>query len=54
MIETQSHFILFLGGTTILIVVGVALDLVDKVNSYLLMRDYEGFIRKGRGRSVHS
>ena len=41
----------FLGGTTILIVVGVALDLVDKINSYLRMRDYEGFMKKGRGRS---
>lgn len=41
----------FLGGTTILIVVGVALDLVDKINSYLRMRDYEGFLKKGRGRA---
>ncbi|MBN2492797.1 MAG: preprotein translocase subunit SecY [Planctomycetes bacterium] len=41
----------FLGGTTILIVVGVALDLVDKINSYLRMRDYEGFMKKGRGRA---
>jgi preprotein translocase subunit SecY len=41
----------FLGGTTILIVVGVALDMVDKINSYLRMRDYEGFMKKGRGRA---
>ena len=34
----------FLGGTGILIVVGVALDLVDKLNSQLLMRNYEGFM----------
>jgi preprotein translocase subunit SecY len=39
----------FLGGTSILIVVGVALDLVDKVNSHLLMRNYEGFMRRGGG-----
>ncbi len=32
-----------LGGTGLLIVVGVALDLVQKVESYLLMRNYEGF-----------
>ena len=32
----------FLGGTSILIVVGVILDLVDKVNAMLLMRRYEG------------
>jgi preprotein translocase subunit SecY len=34
----------FLGGTSILIVVSVALDLVDKLNSSLLMRRYEGFM----------
>ena len=34
----------FLGGTSILIVVSVALDLVDKLNSHLLMRQYEGFM----------
>jgi preprotein translocase subunit SecY len=37
----------YLGGTTILIVVSVALDLVDKLNSYLVMRNYEGFLRAG-------
>jgi preprotein translocase subunit SecY len=39
----------FLGGTSILIVVGVALDLVDKLNAQLLMRNYEGFLRGGTG-----
>ena len=34
----------YLGGTTILIVVSVALDLVDKLNSYLVMRNYDGFM----------
>jgi preprotein translocase subunit SecY len=41
----------FLGGTSILIVVSVALDLVDKLNSALLMRSYEGFLRGGGGAS---
>ena len=35
----------FLGGTSILIVVGVALDMVDRLNAQLMMRNYEGFIR---------
>ncbi|MCU0727009.1 MAG: preprotein translocase subunit SecY [Planctomycetes bacterium] len=39
----------FLGGTSILIVVSVALDLVDKLNSHLVMRDYEGFMKGGGG-----
>jgi len=39
----------FLGGTSILIVVGVVLDLVDKVNSMLVMRRYEGLGGGGAG-----
>jgi preprotein translocase subunit SecY len=35
----------FLGGTGILIVVGVALELVQRIESQLLMRHYEGFMR---------
>jgi len=37
----------FLGGTSILIVVSVALDLVDKLNSALLMRNQGGFMSGG-------
>lgn len=35
---------IYLGGTGLLIVVGVALDFVQQVNAHLVMRDYEGFI----------
>jgi preprotein translocase subunit SecY len=35
----------FLGGTSVLIVVGVALDLVDKLNAMLVMRNYGGFMQ---------
>lgn len=35
----------FLGGTSILIVVGVALDMVDRVNAQLVMRNYDGFMK---------
>jgi len=41
----------FLGGTSILIVVGVILDLMDKLNSQLLMRNYDGFIAGGTSSS---
>ena len=34
------------GGTSIMIVVGVALDTVRQMESHLLMRNYEGFLRK--------
>ncbi len=44
-----QHFVAaFLGGTGILIVVGVGLDMMQKVESHLLMRQYEGFMKKGR------
>lgn len=34
----------YFGGTGLLIVVGVALDLVQQINAHLVMRDYDGFI----------
>jgi preprotein translocase subunit SecY len=37
-----------LGGTSILIIVGVVLDIVQKLESHLLMRHYEGFSGKGK------
>jgi preprotein translocase subunit SecY len=40
----------FLGGTGILIVVGVTLDLVDQLNSSLLQRNYEGFMSAASSR----
>jgi len=38
----------YFGGTSIIIVVGVALDTVRQLESQLLMRHYEGFMKKGR------
>ncbi|MBI4553039.1 MAG: preprotein translocase subunit SecY [Candidatus Latescibacteria bacterium] len=38
----------FFGGTALLIVVGVALDTLQQVESHLVMRHYEGFMRRGR------
>ena len=35
----------FMSGTSILIVVGVALDLVEKINAMLIMRNYEGIMK---------
>ena len=40
----------YFGGTSLLIVVGVALDTVRQMESHLLMRNYEGFLRKKRAR----
>jgi len=38
----------FLGGTGLLIIVSVALDLVQRIESHLIMRHYEGFLAEGR------
>ena len=38
----------FFGGTSILITVGVLLDTMRQVESHLLMRHYDGFMKKGR------
>jgi preprotein translocase subunit SecY len=38
----------FFGGTGLLIVVGVALDTLQQIESHLLMRHYDGFLKKGR------
>jgi preprotein translocase subunit SecY len=42
--EIQRQLLSFLGGTGILIVVGVGLDIIQKVESYLLMHHYGGFL----------
>ena len=38
----------YFGGTSVLIVVGVALDTLQQLESHLQMRNYEGFMKKGR------
>jgi preprotein translocase subunit SecY len=38
------------GGTSLLIVVGVAIDTIAQVNQHLLLRKYDGFMKKGRVR----
>lgn len=39
----------YFGGTALLIVVGVAIDTVAQIESHMLMRHYEGFLKKGGG-----
>ena len=44
----------FFGGTSLLIVVGVAMDTVQQVESQLIMRHYDGFMKKTRIRGTAS
>ncbi|MES2416888.1 MAG: preprotein translocase subunit SecY [Bacteroidota bacterium] len=49
----QHEFAQFFGGTSLLILVGVVLDTLQQIESYLLMRHYDGLMKTGRltGRS---
>ncbi len=45
---TKANVPFYFGGTGLLIVVGVMLDTLRQVESHLLMRHYEGFVKHGR------
>ena len=44
----------FIGGTGLLIVVSVSLDLVQKIEANLLMRSYDGFSASGRIKGAYA
>ena len=48
----QAGWALFYGGTSLLIMVGVAIDTVQQVNSYLLNKHYDGLMKTGKNRKV--
>ncbi len=50
----QAGLPFFFGGTSLLIVVGVGLDTAQQIETHMITRNYEGFMRKGRlkGRSM--
>ena len=39
------------GGTSLLIMVGVAMDTANQIESHMLTRHYEGFMKKGLGKA---
>ncbi|HLO56998.1 MAG TPA: preprotein translocase subunit SecY [Saprospiraceae bacterium] len=43
-----DSFAIFFGGTSLLILVGVVLDTLQQIESYLLMRKYDGLVKSGR------
>ncbi|HLS10666.1 MAG TPA: preprotein translocase subunit SecY [Flavobacteriaceae bacterium] len=48
----QAGWALFYGGTSLLIMVGVAIDTVDQINSYLLNRQYDSLMKSGKKRKA--
>ena len=53
-IQQGMQVTFYFGGTSLLIVVGVAMDTVQQVESQLIMRHYDGFLKKGRIRGRRS
>lgn len=49
-ISATYQFATYFGGTSLLIIVGVTLDTLQQVESHLLMRHYDGFMKSGRVR----
>jgi preprotein translocase subunit SecY len=47
----SQSFASFFGGTSLLIMVGVALDTLQQIESHLLMRHYDGFMKSGKLKS---
>lgn len=47
-LNVNSQFAQFYGGTSLLILVGVVLDTLQQIESYLLMRHYDGLMKTGR------
>ncbi|HHG86492.1 MAG TPA: preprotein translocase subunit SecY, partial [Bacteroidetes bacterium] len=48
----SQSFAQFFGGTSLLIMIGVVLDTLQQVESYLLMRHYDGLMKQGRIRKT--
>ena len=48
----QQGWALFYGGTSLLIMVGVAIDTIQQVNSYLLNRHYDGLMKTSSNRKI--
>jgi len=50
---TQLNVPFYFGGTALLIVVGVSIDTISQIESHLIMRNYDGFMKAGKIRGRH-
>ena len=48
----QQSWAMFFGGTSLIIMVGVAIDTMQQVNSYLLNKHYDGLMKSGKNRKA--
>lgn len=52
LLNVQAGWGLFFGGTSLLIMVGVAIDTIDQINVYLLNKHYDGLMKSGKNRKA--
>jgi preprotein translocase subunit SecY len=50
--DVQQSWAMFFGGTSLIIMVGVAIDTVQQINSYLLNQHYDGLMKTGKNRKA--
>ncbi|WP_300568219.1 preprotein translocase subunit SecY [Flavobacterium sp.] len=50
--DVQAQWAHFFGGTSLLILVGVAIDTIQQINSYLLNKHYDGLMKSGKNRKA--
>ena len=52
LLNVQGAWGYFYGGTSLLIMVGVAIDTIQQINSYLLNKHYDGLMKSGKNRKA--
>ncbi|MFY0482030.1 preprotein translocase subunit SecY [Flavobacterium sp. PLA-1-15] len=50
--NVQQSWAMFFGGTSLIIMVGVAIDTIQQINSYLLNKHYDGLMKSGKNRKA--
>ena len=51
-LDVQQSWAMFYGGTSLIIMVGVAIDTIQQINSYLLNKQYDGLMKSGKNRKA--
>jgi preprotein translocase subunit SecY len=52
LMDVQQSWAMFFGGTSLIIMVGVAIDTIQQINSYLLNKQYDGLMKTGKNRKA--
>ena len=51
-LNVQQSWAMFYGGTSLIIMVGVAIDTIQQINTYILNREYDGLMKTGKNRKA--